>query len=94
MKIVMRDPPEAKNARKYKQLRKQLPRSNDAPVVDQIHTVESKIKKEIAIMKKCKHPHVVRLFEVIDDRQLNSIYMSTFESSSYSFGRSFSWARK
>jgi len=79
MKIVMRDPPEAKIARKYKGFKNpRLPRSNSTPVVDQIHTVESKIRREIAIMKKCRHPHVVRLFEVIDDRQLNSIYMSAF----------------
>ena len=34
-----------------------------------------KIKKEIAIMKKCIHPHVVRLFEVIDDPKAEKIYM-------------------
>ncbi|PCH42122.1 kinase-like protein, partial [Wolfiporia cocos MD-104 SS10] len=34
-----------------------------------------KIRKEIAIMKKCRHPHVVRLLEVIDDRLAEKIYM-------------------
>ena len=34
-----------------------------------------KIKKEIAILKKCNHPHIVRLFEVIDDPQSDKIYL-------------------
>ena len=34
-----------------------------------------KIRKEIAIMKKCINPHVVRLFEVIDDPKAEKIYM-------------------
>jgi [calcium/calmodulin-dependent protein kinase] kinase len=34
-----------------------------------------KIKKEIAIMKKLKHPNVVTLFEVIDDPNQEKIYM-------------------
>ncbi|KDQ24235.1 hypothetical protein PLEOSDRAFT_1014978, partial [Pleurotus ostreatus PC15] len=34
-----------------------------------------KIRREIAIMKKCRHAHVVRLIEVIDDRLRDKIYM-------------------
>ncbi|KAI8912413.1 kinase-like domain-containing protein [Gorgonomyces haynaldii] len=34
-----------------------------------------KIYKEIAILKKCSHPHVVGLKEVIDDPQSDKIYM-------------------
>jgi [calcium/calmodulin-dependent protein kinase] kinase len=34
-----------------------------------------KIKKEIAILKKCNHPHIVRLFEVIDDPRSDKIYL-------------------
>lgn len=70
MKIVDRDPPHAQKQRRFKQNRPDY-----VPVVDKIHTVETKIRKEIAIMKKCRHPHVVRLIEVIDDRQKSSIYM-------------------
>ncbi|CAG8670875.1 7235_t:CDS:2, partial [Paraglomus occultum] len=36
---------------------------------------EQKIRKEIAILKKCAHPHVVRLIEVIDDPMSKKIYM-------------------
>lgn len=36
---------------------------------------EDKIRKEIAIMKKCKHPHVVRLLEVLDAENSRKIYM-------------------
>ncbi|KAI8922664.1 kinase-like domain-containing protein, partial [Entophlyctis helioformis] len=34
-----------------------------------------KIQREIAILKKCAHPHVVRLREVIDDPQSDKIYL-------------------
>ena len=37
-----------------------------------------KIRKEIAIMKKCIHPHVVRLYEVIDDPKSQKIFMGEF----------------
>ena len=33
------------------------------------------IREEIAIMKKCSHPHVVRLLEVIDDTAIDKIYL-------------------
>lgn len=41
---------------------------------------EHKIRKEIAIMKKCRHAHVVRLYEVIDDKLQNKIYMGASAS--------------
>ncbi|KAJ2783190.1 hypothetical protein H4R18_001857 [Coemansia javaensis] len=34
-----------------------------------------KVKREIAILKKCRHPHVVRLHEVIDDAHARRIYL-------------------
>ncbi|KAI8053251.1 kinase-like domain-containing protein [Syncephalis plumigaleata] len=34
-----------------------------------------KIRREIAILKKCRHPNVVRLIEVIDDPQARKIYL-------------------
>ncbi len=34
-----------------------------------------KIKREIAILKKCCHPHIVGLKEVIDDPSSDKIYL-------------------
>jgi serine/threonine protein kinase len=36
---------------------------------------EHSIRKEIAVMKKCRHGNIVRLFEVIDDPQHDKIYL-------------------
>lgn len=36
---------------------------------------EAKIKREIAIMKRCNHRHIVRFKEVLDDRNLYKIYL-------------------
>ncbi|ODQ65597.1 kinase-like protein [Nadsonia fulvescens var. elongata DSM 6958] len=36
---------------------------------------EEKIKREIAILKKCIHPHIVRLREVMDDIKSRKIYL-------------------
>ncbi|KAG5350246.1 hypothetical protein C0989_011950 [Termitomyces sp. Mn162] len=73
MKSVKRDNPRARQFRKLRQQR--LPTSAHTPLVDRLGTTEAKIRKEIAIMKKCRHPHVVRLYEVIDDRSKEKIYM-------------------
>ncbi|KAG6840391.1 hypothetical protein C0991_007021 [Blastosporella zonata] len=73
MKSVKRDHPRAKQLRQLRQQR--LPTSAHTPLVDRLGTTEAKIRKEIAIMKKCRHPHVVRLYEIIDDRTRDKIYM-------------------
>lgn len=39
------------------------------------NTENDKIKREIAIMKKCQHKHVVRLLEVLDDMKSRKIYL-------------------
>ncbi|OXB41392.1 hypothetical protein B1J92_K02167g [Nakaseomyces glabratus] len=38
-------------------------------------TENDKIKREIAIMKKCHHKHVVKLIEVLDDLKSRKIYL-------------------
>ena len=38
-------------------------------------TQEEKIKREIAILKKCVHPNIVRLLEVLDDSNSKKIYL-------------------
>lgn len=73
MKSVRRDNPRAEQLKKLRQQR--LPTSEHTPIADKLNTTEAKIRKEIAIMKKLRHPHVVRLFEVIDDRMKDKIYM-------------------
>ncbi|KAF9519692.1 hypothetical protein BS47DRAFT_1079468 [Hydnum rufescens UP504] len=40
-----------------------------------INTTEKGIRREIAIMKKCHHKHVVRLREVIDDKLKKKIFL-------------------
>ena len=36
---------------------------------------EDKVKKEVAVLKKAQHPHVVTLLEVIDDPRLEKVYL-------------------
>lgn len=40
-----------------------------------MNTTENSIRKEIAVMKRCRHPNVVTLLEVIDDPQQEKIYL-------------------
>ncbi|KAG8996271.1 hypothetical protein FRB90_012781 [Tulasnella sp. 427] len=44
-------------------------------VTQQLRTTEAKIKREIAIMKKCGHGNVVQLKEVIDDPHNKRIFL-------------------
>ena len=53
--------------------------------MNRLEDAERKIRREIAIMKKCRHGQIVQLFEVIDDQLKDSVFMSAFPfSSSYS----------
>lgn len=38
---------------------------------------ENKIRREIAIMKKCHHPNIVNLIEVIDNPNSQKVYLGT-----------------
>jgi [calcium/calmodulin-dependent protein kinase] kinase len=54
-----------------------LPRTADPTVlVDRRGTEEAKIRKEIAIMKKCDHPNIIKFFSFIDDQMSANICLS------------------
>lgn len=40
-----------------------------------LSSTEHGIRKEIAVMKRCRHANIATLFEVIDDPQQDKIYM-------------------
>ncbi|CAA7269548.1 unnamed protein product [Cyclocybe aegerita] len=73
MKSVKRNNPRAEKMKMLQSHR--MPTSAHVSLADKLNTTEAKIRKEIAIMKKLRHPHVVRLYEVIDDRMKEKIYM-------------------
>jgi [calcium/calmodulin-dependent protein kinase] kinase len=83
MKSVRRDTVIDKYSRlKANRIALTAPAPSEPAVVDKLNTTELKIKKEIAIMKKLAHPNVVRLFEVIDDRMKEKVYMGALSISS------------
>lgn len=88
IKAVKRKNPKVDRMSKLR--KRNLPTSQHMRLTDQLGSTEQKIKKEIAIMKKCKHPHVVRLLEVIDDQLHERIYMgmSAYYSLHYTSPRS------
>lgn len=51
--------------------RKQRPRLGRP----QSMSMETKIKREVAILKRCSHPNIVRLYEVIDSASCRKIYL-------------------
>jgi SNF1-activating kinase 1 len=76
IKIVARNNPRAEKFKALRQNRTPLPRDGThVPLTARIGSTENKIRKEIAIMKKCKNAHIVRLLEVIDDKTNRKIYM-------------------
>ena len=75
MKIVKRANPRLDKLNKLRR-KQQMPTSGHTPLTEAIGETERQIRKEIAIMKKCRHPHVVQLLEVIDDKLKSKIYMS------------------
>ena len=60
---------------KIKLLRKNYQQSEGQDGAPVMSSTMNNIRKEIAIMKKCRHMHLVRLVEVIDDPRAEKIYM-------------------
>jgi serine/threonine protein kinase len=52
--------------------------NNNQPQQSQFASKENelKIKREISILKKCRHPNVVQLLEVMDNSESRKIYMA------------------
>jgi hypothetical protein len=76
IKIVTRNNPRADKMKALRQNRTPIPRDDrHVPLTARLGSTENKIRKEIAIMKKCKNAHIVRLLEVIDDKTNKKIYM-------------------
>lgn len=66
-----------KKSERFNKLRAPFPRhsSQHPPVVNKILTHEEQIMQEIRIMKKCHHPNVVSLYDVINDPLSRKIYI-------------------
>jgi len=54
-------------------MRKKPEKQRFAARADAFHNVQ----REIAIMKKCQHPNIVRLIEIIDAPENDKVYIST-----------------
>jgi hypothetical protein len=63
-----------------KQKRKRFGHRNTGPEAG-----VAQIQREIAVLKKCEHPHVVRLYEVIDDPGIDSVFLGTWWTESFSW---------
>ncbi|CAE6433354.1 unnamed protein product [Rhizoctonia solani] len=75
IKVVERNPRKGRNisqALRRAQAARDAGAGGDVPHVS---STEAKIRREIAIMKKCHHENVVRLLEVIDDESNKKIFL-------------------
>ncbi|CAE6456600.1 unnamed protein product [Rhizoctonia solani] len=75
IKVVERNPRKGRNisqALRRAQVMRDAGAGGDGPHVS---STEAKIRREIAIMKKCHHENVVRLLEVIDDESNKKIFL-------------------
>jgi serine/threonine protein kinase len=75
MKVMRRTSPRDKMKKLRKSYQQHVSHSEKAPPMS---TTEHGIQREITIMKRCYHPNLVRLFEVIDDPQQEKIYISEY----------------
>ncbi|CEL55283.1 calcium/calmodulin-dependent protein kinase kinase [Rhizoctonia solani AG-1 IB] len=73
IKVVERNPRKGRNiSQALRRAQAARDTGGDAPHVS---STEAKIRREIAIMKKCHHENVVRLLEVIDDESNKKIFL-------------------
>jgi serine/threonine protein kinase len=65
-----------RNPRKGRNIGQALRRAQVARDAPHTSSTETRIRREIAIMKKCHHENVVKLLEVIDDESNKKIFLS------------------
>jgi serine/threonine protein kinase len=63
---------------KIKLLRKNYQDHDPVTGKTKLNTTENSIRKEIAVMKRCRHPNLVTLLEVIDDPRQEKIYLGAY----------------
>ncbi|KAF8666639.1 kinase-like protein [Rhizoctonia solani] len=73
IKVVERNPRKGRNISQA--LRRAQAARDAGGDVPHVSSTEAKIRREIAIMKKCHHDNVVRLLEVIDDESNKKIFL-------------------
>ncbi|KAF8604646.1 kinase-like protein [Ceratobasidium sp. AG-I] len=73
IKVVERNPRKGRNLSQA--LRRAQAARDAGGDVPHTSSTEAKIRREIAIMKKCHHEHVVKLLEVIDDESNKKIFL-------------------
>jgi serine/threonine protein kinase len=74
IKVVERNPRKGRNlSQALRRAQAARDAGGDAP---HVNSTETKIRREIAIMKKCHHENVVKLLEVIDDESNKKIFLS------------------
>jgi hypothetical protein len=75
IKVVKRNNPREEKQRLLRRGAALPIASNHTSLTAKLCDTEAKIRKEIVIMKKLRHSHVVRLIEIIDDKLSKTIYM-------------------
>jgi hypothetical protein len=58
--------------------RRKLPRADGR---DRTNTALTRIRYEVAVMKRCNHDHIVRLIEVIDDPRSQAVFLGEYSDS-------------
>ncbi|KAF5316874.1 hypothetical protein D9611_003978 [Ephemerocybe angulata] len=70
IKVVKRSNPKDK----IKLLRRNY-QQTDGSTKQALNSTENSVRREVAVMKQCRHPNLAQLFEVIDDPREDKIYI-------------------